>query len=114
MTETRLAIRPPPAGDGQQCDDDLSAPREPGPLDAQYAAAEDLARMAGKSPQPLMQELEAELQRNPAMQESLSSISRNIVQQAKSALDDAAGEDDQLQRKVERADPAVPSSETTS
>ncbi len=52
-----------------------------------------------------MQELEAELQRNPAMQESLSRISRNTLQQAKNALDDAAGEDDQLQRQIERADP---------
>ena len=44
VTETRAAIRPQPASDGQQNEGDPNQPGEEGPLDQQYAAAEDLAR----------------------------------------------------------------------
>ena len=105
VTETRAAIRPQPASDGQQDEGNPIPSGEEGPLDQQYAAAEDLAQMASQSPQQLMQELEAELQQNSAMQESLSRISKDTLQQAKNALEDAAEQDDQMQRQIERSDP---------
>ncbi len=46
VTETRAAIRPPQTNDGQQTDGDPAVPGTERPLDGQYAAAEDLARMA--------------------------------------------------------------------
>ena len=105
ITQTRAAIRPPANGDDQQLAADSTASSEVGLLDERYASAEDLAHMARQSPQELLRQLEAELHRNPAMQKSLSRISKETLEQAKNALDDSAREDDQMQRQIEREDP---------
>ncbi|MEQ9407954.1 MAG: hypothetical protein RIK87_09525 [Fuerstiella sp.] len=73
-------------------------------LDQQFQKSEQLATMAAADPQQLMAELEAELQRNPAMREALSEITQDTLQEARNALDLAAQEDRDLQQSNERSD----------
>jgi hypothetical protein len=105
-TETRAALRPEQQPAAQDNGEPLPNDGQQNPLDEQYAAAEDLARLANQNPQDLLKELEAELQRNPAMKEALSRISKDTLEQAKNSLEDSAQQDDALQRAIERSDPA--------
>lgn len=73
-------------------------------LDQQYQEAKRLGEMAGKTPQQLMAELEAELPKNPAMQQALSDISRNAIQQAKNRLEYSADQEETTRRAMERSD----------
>ncbi len=75
-----------------------------GQMDQKFQPAEQLAQMANQETQQLLDELEAELQRNPAMQQALSEIARNALQDAKNTLEFSAQEDLNLQRANERAD----------
>ncbi|MCA9063533.1 MAG: hypothetical protein KDA96_10755 [Planctomycetaceae bacterium] len=70
----------------------------------QFDATEQLADMARQDAEQLMQQLEAELQRNPAMQAALSEISQNTLEDAREALEYAATDDQELRRANERAD----------
>ncbi|MEO2011887.1 MAG: hypothetical protein ABGX22_24680 [Pirellulaceae bacterium] len=105
-TETRAALRPEEQPAAQDNGEQQPNDGQQNPLDEQYAAAEDLARLANQNPQDLLRELEAELQNNPAMKEALSRISKDTLEQAKNSLEDAAQQDDALQRAIERSDPA--------
>lgn len=73
-------------------------------LDEQYKAGAELSRLAAQDAQKLMNELEAELQQNPAMQQALSEISQNTLQEARNALQFAAQDDQNLQLANERSD----------
>ncbi|MHB8898283.1 MAG: coiled-coil domain-containing protein, partial [Thermoguttaceae bacterium] len=75
-------------------------------MQQQYDEAQQLAEMAAKSPQELMAELEAELAKNPAMQESLSEISEDALAQAKNSLERSAQQEDEMERALERSDQA--------
>ncbi|MBM4090478.1 MAG: hypothetical protein FJ276_13810, partial [Planctomycetes bacterium] len=75
-----------------------------GQLDRQYQPVATLGEMAGKSSEQLLAELEAELQNNPAMRESLSEISRDALEQAKSSLEYSADQEDSARRDIERSD----------
>ncbi|MCR9199622.1 MAG: hypothetical protein NXI04_13320 [Planctomycetaceae bacterium] len=54
--------------------------------------------------QSRLEELEQELQRNPAMQQALSEIAQETVQEAASALEDAARQEREIQQANERSD----------
>jgi hypothetical protein len=73
-------------------------------LDKQYDTSEELVEMAEKETSELISELEAELQKNPAMQKALSEISQTALEDARNALEYAAEDDKQLQRANEQAD----------
>ncbi|MCA9036706.1 MAG: hypothetical protein KDA91_16340 [Planctomycetaceae bacterium] len=72
----------------------------------QYDSVQQLEEQISQSPDQLIQELEAELQQNPAMQQALSEISRNAIQEARNALEYAANDDQNIQRTNERSDQA--------
>ncbi len=93
VAETRSELR--------QAERDLGIARQ---MDQQYEDAADLAEQASKDAQELMAELEAELQQNPAMQQALSEISQNALQEARNALEYAAQDDQNLQQQNERSD----------
>ncbi len=76
----------------------------PPELAEQYQQAESLDQQLSRSAEQQLQELEAELQRNPAMQDALSEIARNALADAESVLQEAAAEDQNLQQANERSD----------
>lgn len=73
-------------------------------MDQQFEETQQLADMANQDAQDLMKELDAELQRNPAMQQALSEIAQNTLQEARNALEYAALDDENLQKANERSD----------
>lgn len=73
-------------------------------LSEQYQQAAALDQQFSRSADQQLQELEAELQRNPAMQAALSEIARNALAEAESVVKDAAAEDQSLQQANERSD----------
>ncbi|MCA9146228.1 MAG: hypothetical protein KDB05_25745, partial [Planctomycetales bacterium] len=73
-------------------------------LDQQFENVEQLVAKAQESPQDLLNELEAELKQNPAMQQALSEIAEKTVQEARNALQDAAAKEQNIQRENERSD----------
>ncbi len=93
VAETRAELR--------QAERDLGIARQ---MDQQYEGAIELADQARKDAAELMAELEAELQQNPAMQQALSEISQNALQEARNALDYAAQDEQTLQQQNERSD----------
>lgn len=93
VAETRAELR--------QAERELGIARQ---MDEQYEGSEELADQASKDAQALMAELEAELQQNPAMQQALSEISQNALQEATNALEYAAQDDQIIQQQNERAD----------
>ena len=93
VTETRTALR--------QAEEELGIARQ---MDQRYDQAHELGQMAAKSLEDLLGELEAELQTNPAMQEGLSEISRDALQQAKHSLEYSAEQEEAMRRAIERSD----------
>ena len=73
-------------------------------LDEQFAGAERLAEMAAKSPEELLAELEAELRKNPEMQQALSAIAAASVRDTQSQLEDAVREERRIEQELERSD----------
>lgn len=73
-------------------------------MDQRFDQAEELAEMAEQNPKDLLQQLEEQLAQNPAMQEALSEISQNAVQEARNALQDAAEQEKEFQRRNENSD----------
>ncbi len=73
-------------------------------MDQKFEPSEQLAEMAQQNPDDLLKQLEQELQNNPAMQEALSEISKNTVEEARNALQDAAQREQEIQRANERSD----------
>ena len=93
VTESRAELR--------QAEHDLGIASQ---LQQQYEGATQLQQQVLQSPLDLIAELEAELQRNPAMQQALSEISRTALVEARNALDYAATDDQNIQRANEIAD----------
>ncbi|MDB4786355.1 hypothetical protein OAK47_01610 [Planctomycetaceae bacterium] len=73
-------------------------------MDQQFEASTELSELANKESQQLLSELEAELQRNPAMQQALSEISHDTLENAQNSLEKAAQDEENIQRANERAD----------
>ncbi len=73
-------------------------------MNQRFEETQQLAEMANQEAQDLMAELDAELQRNPAMQQALSEIAQNTLQEARNALEYAALDDENLQKSNERSD----------
>lgn len=73
-------------------------------MDQQFDPIGELAAMANQNPESLLQQLEDELQQNPAMQQALSEISQNILQEAQRSLELAAQDEQSIQRANERSD----------
>ncbi|MEZ6089687.1 MAG: hypothetical protein R3C05_16975 [Pirellulaceae bacterium] len=67
----------------------------------------ELNEQAQSDQQKLLQQLERELKKNPQMQEALSSISAEAAAQALQKLEHSQRREDDLQRSLERSDPAV-------
>ncbi len=69
-----------------------------------FEQAQELSEMLEQPVDDLMRELEEELKRNPAMQEALSEIAKNTLEDAQDALEFAARDEENIQRDNERAD----------
>ncbi|MFM7057676.1 MAG: hypothetical protein ACKO2P_12225 [Planctomycetota bacterium] len=93
IAETRAALR--------AAEQDRALPPQ---VAEQYQLASAAEQQMERSAQQQLEELEAELQRNPEMQQALSEIARNSLADAESLLKDAAAEDQNLQQANERAD----------
>jgi hypothetical protein len=95
LAETRAALR-------------AAEQVQPLPQDVaeQYQLATTADQQMQRSARQQLEELEAELQRNPEMQQALSEIARNSLADAESLLKDAAAQDQGLQQANERADTA--------
>ena len=76
-------------------------------LDQQYESAERLAELAEQSTEELRDQLRAELPTNPPMQDALSEIAAGIVDEATTALSEAAEAERQIRLANEAADDAL-------
>ncbi len=85
----------------RQAEKELGIARQ---MEQRFEGAEQLAEMVSQDHEQLMVELESELQRNPAMQQALSEIAENTVQEARNSLEYAANDDQEVQRANERSD----------
>ncbi|WP_182866990.1 hypothetical protein [Stieleria mannarensis] len=75
-------------------------------LSERYENAEQMAAAAKQDPRELLRQLEEELQRNQPMQEALSDIAAETVDEVADNLRQAAKEEDTLQRRLESEDNA--------
>ena len=85
----------------RQAEKELGIARQ---MDQRREGSEQLAEMASQDSEQLMSELEAELQHNPAMQQALSEIAQNTLQEARNALEYAAKDDREVQKWNEKSD----------
>ena len=85
----------------RQAENELGIARE---MEQRFEGVEQIAEMANQDSEQLMSELEAELQRNPAMQQALSEIAQNTLQEARNSLEYAAKDDQDVQRANEKSD----------
>lgn len=93
LAESRAALR--------QAEQELGLTQQ---LDQRFQPASQFELQASQNAQQLMEELNAELQRNPAMQQALSEIAQNALQEARNSLQSAAQDDQNIQRANERSD----------
>lgn len=75
-------------------------------LDERYERADEMAETAKQDPRELLRELEEELKQNEPMQEALSDISAEMVDDVAKNLRQAASDEDVLQRRLESEDDA--------
>lgn len=85
----------------RQAEKDLGLARQ---MDQKFEPPDQLAQMTASTEESLMDLLENELKNNPAMQEALSEIAQNTVEEAKNAVEDAANTDNEIQKANERSD----------
>ncbi len=71
-------------------------------MDQQFAKAEQLAKMAEQSPEELLKQLEQALPKNPTMQQDLSSIARNNLDEAAARLTEASMKEKQIAQDVQK------------
>ena len=76
-------------------------------MNQQFDESERLAEMTNQDAAELLKDLEAELERNPAMQNELSEIARSSLENAENVLKDAAEKDKRIQRENERSDSSL-------
>ncbi|MCO8120740.1 hypothetical protein NHH03_03250 [Stieleria sp. TO1_6] len=75
-------------------------------LDQRYDSAQKMADSAKQDPRELLKKLEQELKRNEEMQRALSDISAEMVRDAANNLEQAAKNEDTLNRRLESEDGA--------
>ena len=75
-------------------------------MNQEFQQAQDLSEMLTQDADDLLAELEAELKTNPVMQQALSEIAQNTLEDARDALELAAKDDERIQQANERADEA--------
>lgn len=73
-------------------------------IEQQYNKAEQIDRLTSKSAAQLLADLEQELAQNPAMQQALSELSQETLEESKNALDLATEDEHRLQLENERSD----------
>ena len=71
-------------------------------LDQQYANAEQLAAMSGKSAEEMLKQLEKELPKNPVMQQELSAISQAALTSANTKLAEATNKENAVANDVKK------------
>ncbi|MBT3636055.1 MAG: hypothetical protein HN531_03880 [Opitutae bacterium] len=76
-------------------------------VDEQFDQAERLAELAKLSAEELLAELEKELTDNKPMQQELSDIAEDAVEEAQQALEEAAKEEDEIAEDLENTDKEV-------
>jgi hypothetical protein len=77
--------------------------RDRQPLES-YDRADRLTEMANRAPEALLQQLEAELQRNEPMQRELSELSQDSVADATQQLKKAANDESAISKQLENSD----------
>jgi hypothetical protein len=90
VAETREELR--------QAEKDLGIKEQ---VDEQFAQAERLAELAKLSPEELLEELEKELMQNKPMQQELSDISEDAVEEAQQILEEASKEEEDIAVQLE-------------
>lgn len=73
-------------------------------MEQKFEPANQLGEMARTDPQALMEQLEAELENNPAMRQELSNIAEKTLKDARNSLELAARDENNIQAANERAD----------
>ncbi|WP_146529738.1 hypothetical protein [Novipirellula artificiosorum] len=96
VTRSRQTIRE--AADALQSDQELQQ---------KFDQAEAMAKTASSSPEELLKRLEDELKRNVPMQEELSGIAEQAVQNAARTLGNAAQQEKTLNNEFEKSDPLL-------
>ena len=71
-------------------------------IEEQYAQAERLADLAKLAPEDLLQKLEEELKSNKAMQQELSDLAQDTVEDANKQLEDALTKEEELIDELEK------------
>ena len=75
-------------------------------LQDRYDQAERMAESAKQDPRELLRQLEEELQRNQPMQDALSDLSKELLEEAQRNLNEASDDEKELNRRLESADRA--------
>ncbi|QDT04674.1 hypothetical protein K227x_30680 [Rubripirellula lacrimiformis] len=73
-------------------------------MQRRFDQAKTMAQAAQSSPQEMMQRLEQELKRNPPMQQELSEIASDAVEEAVRSLQASAREEVEIDRSLQRSD----------
>ena len=73
-------------------------------IEKQFAQAEKLAELAKLPPEALLKELEKELSKNKPMQEELTNISKETIEDVKEVLEKAKNEEVQIAKELENSD----------
>ena len=84
--------------DLRQAEKDLGIKEQ---VDEQFAQAERLAELAKLSPEELLEELEEELTQNKPMQQELSDIAEDAVEEAQQVLEEASKEEEEIAEELE-------------
>ncbi len=75
-------------------------------LDAQYAHAEEVGKLAQASPQEMLKQLEAALPHNATMRQELSAVSESTLRAANEQLTQAAAQEKQVAQQLAAGDAA--------
>jgi hypothetical protein len=75
-------------------------------LDQQYARAEQMQQLASSSPEEMLKQLEQALPKNPLMQQELSGIAKDTLDQAGDKLQQASNQEKQVAQQLAAADTA--------
>ncbi len=89
--QTRLALR--------EAEKELGVKEQ---MDRDFANAEELAKLAGSTPEEMLAKLEKALPNNPLMRQELSSVSRDLLQDASKRLTAATAQESAVARDVDK------------
>ena len=74
-------------------------------MDEQYARSDSIAKALDSDPEELLKKLQAELKRNPLMQNELTMIADQALSEAQRNLEKQAARERELQLQLEQSDP---------